>query len=60
MRSDTPEGKDPDAYSPTLKKYHKYLWSKKTKSGVTLNLNTRKATNLPFLKSKNFLTYLIT
>ena len=43
MRSDTPEGKDPDAYSPTLKKYHKYLWSKKTKSGVTLNLTTRQA-----------------
>ena len=26
--SDTPEGKDPDSFSPTLRKYHKILWSK--------------------------------
>jgi hypothetical protein len=26
--SDTPPGKDPDTYSPTLKQYHKLLWSK--------------------------------
>ena len=26
--SDTPEGKDPDSYSPTLRKYHQILWSK--------------------------------
>ena len=26
--SDTPEGKDPDSFSPTLRKYHKTLWSK--------------------------------
>ena len=26
--SDTPEGKDPDSFSPTLRKYHKLLWSK--------------------------------
>ena len=38
MRWDTPEGKDPDAYSKTLKRYHQLLWSKKTKSGLILNL----------------------
>ena len=26
--SDTPSGKDPDKYSPTLRRYHKLLWSK--------------------------------
>ena len=26
--SDTPAGKDPDSFSPTLRKYHKILWSK--------------------------------
>ena len=26
--SDTPKGKDPDSFSPTLRKYHKILWSK--------------------------------
>ena len=27
--SDTPKGKDPDSYSPTLRMYHQKLWSKK-------------------------------
>jgi hypothetical protein len=31
--SDTPEGRDPDAYSPTLRKYHKRLWSKPLPDG---------------------------
>ena len=26
--SDTPEGKDPDSFSSTLRDYHKLLWSK--------------------------------
>mgnify|MGYP003322417944 CR=1 FL=1 len=26
--SDTPQSKDPDSYSPTLRQYHQYLWSK--------------------------------
>ena len=26
--SDTPKGKDPDSFSPTLRKYHYILWSK--------------------------------
>lgn len=28
FRSDTPPGKDPDSHSPTLRMYHKILWSK--------------------------------
>jgi hypothetical protein len=28
FRRDTPEGKDPDTYSETLRRYHKLLWSK--------------------------------
>ena len=28
FHSDTPAGKDPDKYSPTLRRYHQLLWSK--------------------------------
>ena len=38
FRSDTPEGKDPDALSPTLRQYHKLLWSKPLPSGVVFDL----------------------
>ena len=31
--SDTPKGRDPDSFSPTLRKYHRALWSKKLPSG---------------------------
>jgi hypothetical protein len=31
--SDTPIGKDPDIYSPTLRKYHSILWSKSLPNG---------------------------
>tara|TARA_Y100000588_G_scaffold13323_1_gene14335 strand:- start:1133 stop:1699 length:567 start_codon:yes stop_codon:yes gene_type:complete len=37
--SDTPEGKDPDRYSPTLRKYHQILWSKNLPSGVKFDLD---------------------
>ena len=37
--SDTPQGKDPDTYSPTLQKYHKLLWSKPLPNGTVLELN---------------------
>ena len=37
--SDTPEGKDPDSYSPTLRNYHKNLWSKKLPNGSLFKLN---------------------
>jgi hypothetical protein len=39
FRSDTPPGKDPDAYSPTLRKYHKLLWSKRLPAGTYFGLD---------------------
>ena len=33
FRSDTPHGGDPDTLSPTLRRYHKLLWSKPLPSG---------------------------
>ena len=39
FRSDTPPGKDPDAFSPTLRKYHKFLLSKPLPSGVVFKLD---------------------
>jgi len=38
FRTDTPEGKDPDKYSPTLRSYHKHLWSKPLPGGAVLTL----------------------
>ena len=42
--SDTPEGKDPDSCSSTLRNYHKFLWSKRlpNKEEFCLNLDTPK------------------
>jgi len=39
FRTDTPPGKDPDGFSPTLRKYHKRLWSKPLPNGVVLTLD---------------------
>lgn len=39
FRSDTPKGKDPDTFSPTLRSYHKFLWSKPLPSGVVFELD---------------------
>lgn len=38
MRSDTPEGKDPDTHSPTLRRYHRMLWSKELPNGMVFAL----------------------
>ena len=38
FKSDTPPGKDPDSFSPTLRKYHTYLWSKKLPGGAMFSL----------------------
>jgi hypothetical protein len=38
FRSDTPPGKDPDTRSPTLRRFHKCLWSKPLPSGVMFEL----------------------
>jgi hypothetical protein len=35
-------GKDPDTFSPTLKRYHKILWSKRLPSGRLFNLRDDK------------------
>lgn len=37
--SDTPEGKDPDTWSPTLRKYHQTLWNKRLPNGKTFSLD---------------------
>lgn len=39
FRRDTPEGKDPDSYSKTLRRYHKQLWSKSLPSGELFQLS---------------------
>ncbi|MEY3296974.1 MAG: hypothetical protein RLZZ597_234 [Cyanobacteriota bacterium] len=38
FRLDTPPGKDPDALSPTLRRYHKRLWSKPLPRGTVFEL----------------------
>lgn len=40
FRSDTPPGEDPDAHSPTLRRYHRFLWSKPLPSGAAVELDT--------------------
>lgn len=39
FRSDTAPGRDPDAVSPTLRKYHQLLWSKPLPSGAPFELD---------------------
>mgnify|MGYP001290841291 CR=1 FL=1 len=53
--SEVKEGQDPDAKSPTLKKYHKILWSKSLPNGKTFNLkddNTELSKNYLYHKSQ--------
>ena len=38
FHSDTPARKDPDSYSPTLRRYHKILWSKPLPNGLRFDL----------------------
>jgi hypothetical protein len=39
FRSDTPAGRDPDALSPTLRRYHQLLWSKPLPRGAPFELD---------------------
>jgi len=39
FRSDTPPGRDPDTFSPTLRTYHRILWSKLLPSGTPFDLD---------------------
>lgn len=38
FHSDTPAGKDPDSFSPALRKYHQLLWSKELPTGQHFHL----------------------
>lgn len=56
MRSDTPPGKDPDAYSPTLRRYHQLLWSKPFPTARRSNcVRTGSAQPLPPLRARRVL-----
>ena len=46
FRNDS-NGKDPDAYSPTLRKYHRFLWSKQLPIGERLELEDIDNDGLP-------------
>jgi hypothetical protein len=39
FRTDTPPGKDPDERSPTLRRYHRLLWSKPLPNGKLFDLS---------------------
>ena len=45
-------GKDPDVFSPTLKKYHKILWSKPLPNGKLFNLQDDKPGRYLYHKSE--------
>lgn len=40
VRTDTPQGRDPDTHSATLQRYHQRLWSKRLPSGAIFDLTT--------------------
>lgn len=44
FRSDTPPGKDPDAFSPALHRYHQTLWSRPLPSGIRFDLQDARPT----------------
>lgn len=44
LRSDTPAGKDPDTYSPRLRRYHRLLWSKELPNSKRFDLVAEKRT----------------
>lgn len=46
--TDTPEGKDPDSHSPTLRRYHQLLWSKPLPDGRPFELHAGR-TRSPYL-----------
>lgn len=39
FRSDTPKGRDPDSFSPSLRRLHKILWSKPLPGGASFELS---------------------
>ena len=53
--SETPAGGDPDACSPTLKLYHKLLWSKPLPSGDRFDLDDAAFGRFPYLRHESAL-----
>ena len=43
FNSDTPPRRDPDSHSPTLRRYHKILWSKLLPNGKIFELRDEKS-----------------
>jgi len=52
FQSDTPPGEDPDAASRTLRRYHKFLWSKQLPSGEFFNLSDTEPNTYLYHSSK--------
>lgn len=68
FRSDTPAGKDPDRFSPTLLRYHQLLWNKELPTGGRFDLRPEPGAYLVhrsaqggvfFLSSDGFTTRLL-
>lgn len=49
FRTDTPPGKDPDALSPTLRRYHKLLWGRPLPGGHQFNLDDSHPIRISYL-----------
>ena len=54
FRTDTPKGKDPDTWSPSLCAHHKFLWSKELPSGGVFELNSENSAPF-YLRHKSHL-----
>jgi hypothetical protein len=52
FQSDTPPGKDPDTASPTLRRYHQLLWSKRLPSGAPFRLDVTKPNTYLYHRSE--------
>ena len=50
--SDNPKGKDPDSFSPILRKYHKFLWSKSLPGNKFFTLNEDRSNSYLYHKSE--------
>jgi hypothetical protein len=55
FRTDTPPGKDPDAFSPTLRTFHKSLWSRPLPSGEKFPLDASAPSHRAYLTHSSHL-----
>src|SRR5262245_12526645 len=53
FRKDTPPGKDPDALSPTLRRYHKLLWGRPLPNGKPFELDDSLSIRTRYLYHKS-------